>query len=89
MLDLFRILDLAKEKIFNFLLASFSSLYMFSPMNHTDHMKTDFSYKTEYDNKTGKLTFTISRGDTFEEITLSYWEAFLLSEKLNLEFCKK
>lgn len=52
-------------------------------------IKTDFAYQTAYNTKNGELTITLFRDRGNERITLNWWEANILLEKLKLEFCEK
>lgn len=64
---------------------------MVTSMNHivtnTTPIKTDFSYKTTYNTKNGELVISIIKDE--QEITLNWWEANILLEKLKLELCEK
>lgn len=83
---------MSSKKIFKKVLVYSEQIYMVETMKNvttTNEIKSNFTYQTDYNTKTGELTITIFKGETEEKITLSYWEAFLLSEKLSLEFGRK
>jgi hypothetical protein len=62
---------------------------MVTPMKHTTNLQANFSYQTFLNEETKQLNITLFKEEDEQEITLSYWEAFLLLEKLKLEFCEK
>jgi hypothetical protein len=53
----------------------------------TTPIKTDFSYQTSYNMKNGELFISIIKDE--QKITLNWWEANILMQKLKLEFCEK
>lgn len=62
---------------------------MVASMKSTTELKSNFSYQAYLNEETKQLNITIFKEEEEQEITLSYWEAFLLLEKLKLEFCEK
>jgi hypothetical protein len=62
---------------------------MVAPMKHTTNIKVNFSYQTHLNEQTKELNIALFKEDEDQEINLTYWEAFVLLEKLKLEFCEK
>jgi hypothetical protein len=62
---------------------------MVKTMKHTTNIKVNFSYQTHLNEETKELNIALFKEDDEQEINLTYWEAFVLLEKLKLEFCEK
>jgi len=79
----------SRKKIYKIVLVSLDGKCMVTSMKSTTELKSNFSYQAYLNEETKQMNITIFKEEEEQEITLSYWEAFLLLEKLKLEFCEK
>ena len=70
-------------------LVLFRKICIVKTMKHTTKIKANFSYETAFNNETKQMYITLKKEEVDMTITLNWWEAMLLLEKLKLEFCEK